>query len=110
LVLVGGGKNTPRTKNDVLGGRWSLVAFPELCAMVPLKKYYSGVSNSCIIPIKIASPFRHWCNWLERFVGVSVFVSIGCGFGGGYAPKSCSICIRLKFYILPFLHGLGTFW
>jgi hypothetical protein len=59
--------------------------------MVPPKKYYSGVSNSNIYHIGIASPSRHQCNWLEIFAGVSIPSSIECGSDGGLALESCSI-------------------
>jgi hypothetical protein len=48
--------------------------------MVPPKKYSSGVSNFDISLTKIASPSRHWCNWLEIFARVSIPSSAGCGF------------------------------
>jgi hypothetical protein len=73
------------------------------------QKNHNGVFNFSIFPIIIASPFKHWCNWLERFARFLVLASIGCGFGGGFALESCLVCIGLGFYVLPFLHGLGTF-
>jgi len=59
--------------------------------MVPPKKYSSGVSNSDISHIEIASPFRHQWNWLEIFARVSIPSSIKCGYDGGLALESCSI-------------------
>jgi hypothetical protein len=76
--------------------------------MVPLEKYYDGVFNFDISPTRINSPSRHLCNWLERFAGVSVLISIECGSSGGLALKSSLVEIKLELRVLPFLCGLGT--
>jgi len=66
LVLIGGGKKPPYTKNEVLGGRHSSATSLELelYARFPLEKYFNGISISIILPTKIPSPSNHWCNWL----------------------------------------------
>jgi len=72
-------------------GQWFLATSPKLCAMVPPKKNSSGLSNYDISHIGIASPSRHQCKWLEIFAGVSIPLSIECGFDGGLAWKVVQI-------------------
>jgi hypothetical protein len=60
--LVGGGKNPPHTKNEMLGRWHSSIALLEFYARFPLEKYFSGVSISNILPTRIAFPSNHWCN------------------------------------------------
>jgi len=57
-VPIGRGQSPPYIENKVLGGHQSSVASAELCAMVPLKKYCGGISNSNIFPIGISFPSR----------------------------------------------------
>jgi hypothetical protein len=62
LVLVGEGKTPPHTENGVSRGWCSSTASLELCAMVPPKNYFGGISNFNISPTRIASPSKHQCN------------------------------------------------
>jgi hypothetical protein len=61
-IMIGGKKSPPHIENDVSRGQQSLIASSNLCAMVPLEKYYSGIFNFGISLTEIASPSRHQCN------------------------------------------------
>ncbi len=108
FLLIGGGKSPPHIENVVSRGRQSSIAFLKRCAMVPLQKYYGGISNSNISPSRITSPYMLMCIWLKRFARVLIPTNIECGSDKGFAYESSLVQIELELRVFPFLCGLGA--